>query len=127
MRLLRTAALVCAVSVPFLAVAGCGSLVPPDASGMLKIATGQMNNLSGEEIQAMTASPIVAAYAPDLQLTDVQADAIAEFLSDNSIATIADLQALLLKVQTDPTSVVLPDGFFELSADFQLPVDQKAQ
>jgi hypothetical protein len=125
--MLRTAALVCAVSLPFLAVAGCGSLVPPDASGMLKIVTGQMNNLSGEEIQALTTSPIVAAYAPDLQLTDVQADAIAEFLADNNIATIADLQALLLRVQTDPTSIVLPDGFFELFADFQPPTDQQAQ
>ena len=69
----------------------------------------------------------MAAYAPGLQLTDAQADGIAEFLADNNIATIADLQALLLKAQTDPTSVVLPDGFLELFADFQLPANQQAQ
>jgi hypothetical protein len=124
MRVLRAAALVCAISLPLIAVAGCASIVPPDVSGLMKIATGRMNNLTGEEVLALASSSVVAAYAPNIQLTDAQADAIAEFLADNNIATLADLQALLQQAHEDPGSVVLPDGFFELFADFELPEQQ---
>ena len=127
MRMLRTAALVCVVCLFVIPVTGCRSIVPPDVSAMMKIGTGKMNTLTGEEVQALTTNAIVAAYAPELQLTDEQAAAIAQFLADNHIATLADLQALFLKAQTDPTSVVFPDGFFELFKDFQLPVPQQPQ
>lgn len=127
MRTLRATALMSAVSMSVLAVVGCNSIVPPDVSALAKIATGRMNTLTGEEIQALTTIPIVAASAPGLQLTDEQAAAIAQFLADNHIATIADLDALILKAQTDPTSIVLPDGFFELFKDFQVPVQQQPQ
>jgi hypothetical protein len=127
LRMLSAVALVCAVSLCVISVTGCSSVVPPDVSAMTKIATGQMNALTGAEIQALTTSPIIAAYVPDLQLTDPQAAAIAQFLADNNVATIADLQALIARAITDPTSIVLPDGFLALFQDFKLPTTQQPQ
>lgn len=119
----RKVVLVCAVALPMLAVVGCGtSLVPPEVSALAKIGTGQMNTLSGTEIKA-----VADTFVPGSLLTDPQADAIAQFLSENDIATIADAQALVAKFVADPTSVKLPDGFLELFKDFQLPTGGTGQ
>jgi hypothetical protein len=127
LRMLSAAGLVCAVCLCVISVTGCSSIVPPEVSAMTKIATGQMNTLTGAEIQALTSSPIIAAYVPDLQLTDPQAAAIAQFLADNNVAAIADLQALIARAIADPTSIVLPDGFLALFQDFKLPTTQQPQ
>lgn len=117
---LRRAVLTCAVAVPFLAMVGCGgSLVPPEVSAMAKVASGQMNTLTGAEIEA-----VATTYLPDLPLTAEQADAIAQFLADNNVATITDLEALLQKAITDPTSIKLPDGFLALFENMVLPTTQ---
>ncbi len=114
-RTLRIAVLVCAVSLPALYLVGCGAL-PPEVSAMTKVATGQMNTLTGTEVQALATT-----FAPEVVLTEPQADAIAGFFADNNIATMVDLQNLILKAQQDPSSVTLPEGFMDLFKDFQLP------
>ncbi len=110
----RKVALVCLFSPPVLAVIGCGSVVPPEVSGGMKVLANKMNTLTGTEIQAM-------AGAANIPLTIDQANVIAEFLADNDIASMADVEALIVKFQQDPTSVKLPGGFFDLFKNFQLP------
>jgi hypothetical protein len=76
---------------------------------MAKVAAGRMNTLTGAEIEA-----VATTYLPDLPMTTEQADAIAQFLADNNIATITDMQTLLQKAVADPTSIKLPDNFLAL-------------
>lgn len=90
------------------AVTGCG-FISPEVSAITKVAMGQMDKLSGGEIQA-----VAATFAPDVELNEEQADAVAEFLAGNEIKTIADLQALIDQAMQDPTSVELPEGFLDL-------------
>jgi hypothetical protein len=112
---LRSAAILCALSLPVLTLAGCGA-VSAEVSAMTKIATGHMDTLTGQEVQA-----VAAYFVTGVELNDQQADAIAQFLADNDVATMADLQALIEKARQDPDSVQLPDDFLELFQNFQLP------
>ncbi len=112
---LRNAAILCAVSLPLLTLVGCGA-ASAEVSAITKIASGHMDTLTGEEVQAVAAS-----FVTGVELNAEQADAIAQFLADNHIATIADLQAFIDKAVQDPGSVQLPENFLELFQNFQLP------
>jgi len=101
-----------ALSVSLVALAGCFA-ASPLYSAMFKIATGQMDSLSGAEVKA-----VQEAFVPDLDLTDEQAEAIAEFLQLNDIQTLEDLQQVIQQAMEDPSSIELPEGFLDLFVDF---------
>ncbi len=88
----RKAVLVCMFSLPVLAMIGCGSLLPPEASGGLKVLQNKMNKLTGEEIQAM-------ATLGNVPLTDEQADVLAKFLADNNLTSLTEVQALIARTK----------------------------
>lgn len=114
-RRIRTGVLVSAMALPVLAVAGCAG-TSSEVSALAKIAAGQMNTLTSNEVQALA-----LAYCPTCQFTADQAGAVSQFLADNHIATIADLAGLIEKAIQDPASVVLPDGFLTLFQSFLTP------
>jgi hypothetical protein len=161
------AAVLCSISVVVAMIVGCGA-ASPEVSAMTKIATGQVNKLTGAEIQALATKfvpgssltsdqadamanflagtqmktltdlvPVIKVatgqidtltgaeveslannVAPDAQLTTQQADAIVTFLADNQVKTMAHLQTLVDQANADPNSVILPDGFEALFAGF---------
>lgn len=112
---LRSVAVLCAVFLPLLMLVGCGA-ASAEVSALTKIATGHMDTLTGPEVQA-----VAARFVPGVELSDEQADAIAQFLADNHVATMADMQTLIEKALQDPSSVQLPENFLELFQDFRLP------
>lgn len=160
-------AVLCGMSLALAMIVGCGA-ASPEVSAMTKIATGQVNKLTGTEIQALANKfvpgssltseqadamasfladsqmktltdlvPVIKVatgqidtltgteveslatnLAPDVKLTTEQADAIVTFLGENQVKTTADLQALIDQANADPNSVKLPDGFEALFAGF---------
>jgi hypothetical protein len=94
---------------------GCGAAASPEISAVMKIAQGTMDTLTAAEIQALDTT-----FLPTLPLTEQEAGVIAEFLSLNKVATIADMEALIQKAETDPTSIQLPAGLLDLFASIDL-------
>lgn len=74
-----------------------------------KIAASNISGLTADEIQILgdTASEFNAQVPA---LSDEQADAISEFLVQNDINSVDDIQAIV----DDPGSLVIPDGLEEL-------------
>jgi len=82
-------------------VAGCGENI---VTALNKIATGQICQLSANELKALnkTAVDIGAQQTPPVTvpvLTDAQAQALADFLSLNGVCTIQDLQNLPTRIK----------------------------
>lgn len=84
-----------------------------DFMPLVKVVTGQIDTMTGEDILAVSEK-----FAPNVQLTSEQADAIAQFLVANQVKTMQDLQALINRAKADPTSVQLPAGFQALFEGF---------
>lgn len=84
-----------------------------DFDPLLKIISGQLDSLTTEDILSISGK-----FAPQAHLTQQQAAAIVQFLIDNQVKTIDDLQALIDQAQADPDSVQLPDGFEDLFNGF---------
>jgi hypothetical protein len=113
-RVMRKAALVCALALPIITLVGCAGS-SAEVSALAKIASGQMNTLTVAEVQALA-----LAYCPDCQLTSDQAGAIVQVLVDNNIATLTNLDTFIANALQNPSSVVLPAGFLALFQNFQV-------
>lgn len=85
---------------------GGGSIV----TAGVKIAGGTMTGLTADEIQIVTdtVSDMSTEFAIDV--TDEQAAAAVEFLVENNLNTVQDIQVLVEQGIQDPGSVVIPDS-----------------
>lgn len=80
-----------------------------------KVASGELTSLTPDEIQIIgdQLSNFIPD-APDIELTDEQADIIDQFLEENDINTIEEAIALT----QNPGDIVLPDEFLDLFTAF---------
>lgn len=80
-----------------------------------KVASGELTSLTPDEIQILgdQLSNFVEG-APDVDLTDEQAEVIEQVLEENGIDTIEDAIAL----SQNPGDIVIPDEFLDLFAGF---------
>jgi len=90
---------------------GGGSIL----TASLKIAGGQMSQLTPDEIQiladTLTSSRSELALPP---LTDEQAQAVSDFLVAHNINTVDDIQRVIDEAESNPGSVVIPDSVRQL-------------
>lgn len=97
---------------------GCGNLAL--ASGLAKLASGAVGDLTADEIAALSqlAADAVNAEDPNAGLepfTPAQSQAIVDFLDANNVNTLEELEALIVAAETDPTAV---QGLLELAEAF---------
>ncbi len=95
---------------------GCGGSTLLSAG--IKIATGQMDTLTAEEILALVDFVQSQGY-PVPSLTADQAALIVAFLKANNIKTFEDVNRVIEQAQNDPGSITLPAGFLELFREGQ--------
>lgn len=94
----------------------------PEVSGAVKIASGQMSQLTAAEILALFNT--AKQFRPDIpfDLTQAQAEGISAFLKANNINTIEQLEGIAEQFINDPRSVQLPPGLLEVFlADYENP------
>lgn len=81
----------------------------------LKVNNGELTSLTPDEIQIIGDQlSTFVPDAPDIELTDDQAEIIEQVLGDNDINTIEDAIALA----QNPGDIVLPDEFLDLFTAF---------
>ena len=111
------AVLGCALS---LVATGCLTAASPEneVTWAVKAAAGTLTEATATEWQAV--AEVIDEVVPgvDVTLTDAQAEAIVEFVQDNEIDDLEDVEALVEQAQTDPESIEVPDAFLELFGDF---------
>ena len=107
---------------PLLLAAGCGTDARTSNQGGgnilttgIKVNNGELTSLTPDEIQIIgdQLSNFVPD-APDVELTDEQAEVISQVLEENGINTIEDAIAL----GQNPGDIVLPDEFLDLFTAF---------
>ncbi len=117
----KVTALCCTLFV-LVSVVGCGQ-VSPEVTAMTKVATGQIDKLTGTEIQAL-----VDKFVPGVTLTDDQATLISEILAEAQIKTLNDFIPVV-KVATGQMDTLSPAEVQTLAAKFAPDVtltDQQA-
>lgn len=101
---------------------GCGALALPSA--LAKLAAGNVGDLTPEEILALSqvAADFINSQNPGaaVELTPEQAAAIANFLDQNNVTTLEELEALFMEAETNPDAIV---GLDELAAAFEGTAD----
>jgi hypothetical protein len=85
-----------------LGVGGCGG--DPATTGLIKVGTGQMTQLSTDEVKALVQTFAAQQGVTMPEITDEEAAAAIAFLQANSINTIDQLMALL----QNPSGVTVP-------------------
>lgn len=100
---------------------GCGSSDPRTSnqgggtiiSAGIKVTQQQLSTLTADEVQIL--ADYAATQNPGIpSLTDDQADMIVQFMDANDIDTFNDVSQILAQFQSNPASVVLPDGFLQI-------------
>jgi len=93
-----------------LGVGGCGD---PATSALMKIGTGQMTQLTADELQALAEMVSAQQGLAAPEIPDALAQAGIDILQANGINTIDQLLAFLQNLQRDPTSVTIPASAVE--------------
>lgn len=93
-----------------LGVGGCGD---PATSALMKIGTGQMTQLTADELQALAQMVSAQQGLEAPEIPDPLAQAGVDILKANGINTIDQLLAFLDNLQRDPTSVTIPASAVE--------------
>jgi hypothetical protein len=111
------AVLGCAVS---LVATGCLTAAPPEneLTWAVKAAAGNLTQTTVAEWQAV--AEVIDEVIPgvDVTLTEAQAEAIVEFVQENEIDDLGDVEEMVEQAQTDPESIDVPDAFLELFGEF---------
>lgn len=107
-------------------VGGCSG--DATTSGLLKVATGQMTQLTTDEFKALAHAAAAQQGATLPEIPDSLAQAALDILNANGVNTIDQLMALVEKLQQNPGSVVIPQSAADaLPALIQLLADFGAQ
>ncbi len=93
-------------------VGGCNG--DPATTGLIKVETGQMTQLTPAEVEALVQSVALQQGLQLPPLTDAQAQAVVDILNANGINSIGDVAAFIQKAEQDPSSVVIPPSAMEL-------------
>jgi hypothetical protein len=111
------AVLGCAVA---LLVSGCFVAAPleNEVTWAVKAATSQLTEATAAEWQAVATKVDELVPEVDVSLSEEQAEGIVVFVQENEINGVQDIEELLEQAQTDPSSIVIPDGFLELFSGF---------
>jgi hypothetical protein len=85
-----------------------------------KIVSGTLSQLTPDEIQIL--ADRVSTTLADLnnetepvELSDEQAQVVADFFSQNNVGSVSDLNGLIAQAEEDPGSIVIPEGVTDLS------------
>jgi hypothetical protein len=72
-----------------------------------KVATDRLDTLNPDDVQLL-ADLATQASGEDLpEVSDDQAAAVVQFISDNGVVTTGDLQELFAQAEADPSSIVI--------------------
>lgn len=87
-----------------------------------KVATDRLDTLNPDDVQLL-ADLATQASGEDLpQVSDEQASAVVQFISDNGVVTTGDLQTLFAQAEADPSSIVIGEEvrgvLIQLGADY---------
>jgi hypothetical protein len=79
-----------------------------------KIAAGRISTLTPDEVQIL--GDTVSANSPQVEIwiTDEQAADAVQFLKDNNVNTIQDIQRLVEQYRRDPDSIEIPQSIVDL-------------
>jgi hypothetical protein len=105
--------------VGLLFVGGCFVAAPEnEITWAVKATTGNLAEATPTEWQAVAAKINEVVPEVDVALSDAQAEAVVTFVQQNNITGVQGIQEKIAEAQADPSSVVIPDGFFELFSEF---------
>ena len=106
--------------IVLLVVTGCFSTAPleNEVTWAIKAASGRLTDATATEWQAVAEQIDEIIPEVNVSLTDAQAEAIVEFVQDNEIDDLEDVETLVEQAQTDPESIEVPDGFMDLFGNF---------
>ncbi len=85
---------------------GGGTLV----SAALKVVSQRMTTITPDEIQQVTDFISDISQDIDIVVDDAQAEAAVDFLVENNVNGLEDIQRLSEQAQADPDSIVIPDS-----------------
>lgn len=90
---------------------GGGSII----SAVGKLATGEMSDITPDELQIIADTISEVNPDVDVNITDDEALAGIEFIRQNKINSFDDVSALIQRAQQDPKSVVVPPSLMNLA------------
>jgi hypothetical protein len=95
-------------------------VAPPEneVTWAAKALTNNLTEATATEWQAVATRIDEAVPEVDIALSPAQAQAIVEFVQQNEINGLQDIQGKIEQAQEDPNSIVIPDGFLELFSGF---------
>jgi hypothetical protein len=103
-----------------LSLSGCFGAAPleNEVTWAIKAVRGELTQATATEWQAVSVR--IDAWLPevDVSLSDAQASTIVVFVQENEIEDVQDILETTDRAQSDPNSIVIPDGFIELFAGF---------
>lgn len=87
-----------------------------------KVATDRLDTLNPDDVQLLADLATEASGEELPEVTDEQAAAVVQFISDNSVVSSSDLQDLFARAETDPDSIVISEEvrgvLIQLGADY---------
>lgn len=89
---------------------GGGSILSAGA----KIAGSRISTLTPDEIQILGDTVSARSAQIELSITDQQAADAVQFLVDNKVNSIQDIQRLVEQYQNDPNSIEIPESILDL-------------
>ena len=98
---------------------GCFVAAPEnEVTWAAKALTNNLTEATATEWQAVATKIDEAVPEVDIALSPAQAQAIVDFVQQNEINGVQDIQGKIEQAQEDPNSIVIPDGFLELFGEF---------
>jgi hypothetical protein len=87
-----------------------------------KVATDRLDTLNPDDVQLLADLATEASGEELPEVSDEQAAAVVQFISDNSVVTSTDLQDLFARAESDPNSIVISEEvrgvLIQLGADY---------